>query len=222
MAPEAVETVEYYPFQVKGYENTYPRRRLVVVDVKDARDFRDVAGVAHEPMDGHPAIGVILDETGKIDQRLYGPALAPLFQDAIARSASEAGMVSSASALPLKQALTAARSDYVLEAEIVRCWVNKHRGPDNPAGPTWFATADVALDVAIYKPPFDVPFWHGMSSDTYNDPPPPNANVNPEDETEIYDQPGQVLSVALTRAVAGIFKRDDLHTLMVEDSTPAH
>jgi hypothetical protein len=27
-----------------------------------------------------------------------------------------------------------------------------------------------------------------------------------------------VLSVGLTRAVAGIFKRDDLHTLITEDS----
>jgi hypothetical protein len=37
----------------------------------------------------------------------------------------------------------------------------------------------------------------------------------------IYDHPGEVLSVALTRAVAGIFKREALHQLIVQDSSSA-
>jgi len=222
MKPVSVETVEYYPFQVKGYQNTYPKKHIVIVPVKDVRDFKDIGGVSHEPEDGHPAIGVILDQTGKIDQRLYGSDLESLVQQAIARSAQEAGMVSSSSALPLKQALAARNSDYVLAAQITRCWVNKHRGPDNQAGVTWFATADVALAVAIYKPPFDVPFWQGESVAEYSDPPSPATSANPEDDTEIYDRPGQVLSVAVTRAVAGIFKRDNLRTLITQDANPAH
>jgi hypothetical protein len=38
-----------------------------------------------------------------------------------------------------------------------------------------------------------------------------------DDDSAIYDEPGQVMSVALTRAVAGIFDRDDLRTLITQD-----
>ena len=221
MQPVSVETVEYYPFQVKGYQNTYPKKKILVVPVNDVRDFKDVGGVSHEPQDGRPAIGVVLDQTGKIDQRLYGSALEPLVQQSIVQSAEEAGMASSTSALPLKQALAARGADYVVAAEIKRCWVNKHRGPDNQAGPTWSASAEVALSVAIYKPPFDVPFWEGESEATYADPA-AVAGANAEDETEIYDRPGEVLSVAVTRAVAGIFKRDNLRELIQQDAGLAH
>jgi len=222
MEPVSVQTLEYYPFQVKGYQNTYPKRVIVVAAVTDARDFKDVSGVSHEPEGGRPAIGVIRDESGKIDQRLYGPALEPLFQNAIAQAAREAGMMAAVTPLASKQALAARNADYIVEAKITRCWVNKHRGPDNQAGPTWFAAADVTLDAAVYKPPFAVPFWQGQSSATYDDPQLAPAGSAPEDQTELYDQPGQVLSVALTRAVAGIFKRDNLRTLIVQDSQPAH
>lgn len=220
MRPVSIETVEYYPFQVKGYENTYPARRIVVIPPVDKRDFADVGGVSREPEDGHPAVGVILDQSGKIDQRLYGPPLEELFQSALASAAREAGMVSSTTALGLKPTLDKPGADYVMATEIKRCWVNKHRGPDDPTGATWSAAADVSLAVAIYKPPFSVPFWQGDSVATFDDPPPPTNGGGPEDDTEIYDQPGQVLSVALTRAVAGIFKRDDLRTLLVQDSQP--
>lgn len=220
MEPVSIQTVEYYPFQVKGYENTYPKRRILIVPPVDARDFKDVAGVSHDPYDDHPSIGVVLDQTGKIDQHIYGTDLATLFQDAIAKAANEAGMISSTSSLTQADALKARGNDYVLAAKLSRCWVVKHRGPDNPAGPTWFTSADVAIQVAIYKPPFAIPFWQDESSANYSDPPTPAAGLPPEDQTEIYDDPGQVLSVALTRAVAGIFKRDSLHELIVEDSMP--
>jgi hypothetical protein len=212
------QTLEYFPFQVKGYQNTYPKRRVAVLPAVDARDFKDTSGAAHAPDQGHPAVGVVRDKSGEVDQRLYGAPLEPLVQQAVAQAAQEAGMISSISDTPLKQALTARQAQYLVEAKIARFWVDKHRGRDNAAGPTWSASAEVALDVAVYKPPFAVPFWQGESEATYDDPPAPVAGVAPEDETEIYDEPGQVLSVAFTRAVAGIFKRDDLHMLIDEDS----
>ena len=47
MEPASVETVEYYPFQVKGYQNTYPRRRIVVAQVIDAPDYKDATGIGN-------------------------------------------------------------------------------------------------------------------------------------------------------------------------------
>lgn len=217
----SIQSVQYYPFLVKGYENTYPKRRVIVLTPQDTRDFKDISGAAHSPENGSPAVGVIRDKSGEIVQRLYGPALEPLVQQSITQAAQEAGMLSSSSALPLNQALNSGQAQYVIGCKIVRFWVDKHRGMDNAAGPTWSASAEVALDVVVYKAPFEVPFWQAESEATYDDPPPPVTGVAPEDVTEIYDDPGQVLSVALTRAVAGIFKRDDLHTLMTEDSPPA-
>jgi len=218
--PVSIQTVEYYPFQVKGYENTYPKRRILIVPPLDARDFKDVAGISHDPYEDHPSIGVILDQSGKIDQHIYATNLATLFQDAIAKAANEAGMTSSTSSQTQAEALKARGNNYVLAAKLSRCWVVKHRGPDNPAGATWFTSAEVAIQVAIYKPPFAIPFWQDESSANYSDPPTAAAGLPPEDQTEIYDDPGQVLSVALTRAVAGIFKRNSLHELIVEDSVP--
>ena len=212
------QALQYYPFLVKGYQNTYPKRRAMVLAAVDARDFKDNSGAAHSPDNGNPAIGVIRDKSGEILQRLYGPALEPLVQHSITQAAQEAGMMASSSNMPLKQALSLNQAQYVIAAKIARCWVDKHRGPDDVAGPTWSASAEVALDVVVYKVPFEVPFWQGESDATYDDPPAPVAGTAPEDDTEIYDNPGQVLSVALTRAVAGIFKRDDLHTLINEDS----
>ena len=108
--------------------------------------------------------------------------------------------------------------DYVLEARITRCWVTKHRGPDGRNGPSWFTNADFPIDATVYKPPFKTPFWQGRSPASYDDPP---LNANPEDDTGIYDEPGQVLSIALTRAVAGIFQQNDLRTLITEDQITA-
>jgi hypothetical protein len=221
MAPlKSIQVLQYFPFLVKGYENTYPKRRVMVLAPLDARDFKDTSGAAHSPDNGNPAVGVIRDKSGDIVQRLYGPALEPLVQQAITQAAQEAGMISVSSNMPLKQALNSGQAQYVIECKIARFWVDKHRGPDNADSPTWSSSAEVALDVAVYKAPFEVAFWQGESDATYDDPPAPVAGVAPEDETEIYDDPGQVLSVGLTRAVAGIFKRDDLHTLITEDSPP--
>jgi hypothetical protein len=214
----SVQAVQYYPFQVKGYENTYPQRRVAVVGASDNRDFKDAGGADHAPSDGHPAVGAVLDRQGKVAQRLYGPALETLVRDAVAQAATESGMTASPVALPLKEALAARDADYVIAAKVIRCWVTKSRGPDQPDGPSWHAAAVVTLEAAVYKPPFEVAFWQGQVSATYVDPPQSANGAGFGEEAEIYDQPGEVLSVALTRAVAEIFKRDDLRVLLDQDT----
>jgi hypothetical protein len=220
LEPVSVQTLQYYAFHVKGYQKSFPNKRIVVLTSTDSRTFKDAGASNHEPYEGHPAIGTVLDRHGQVAQRLYGPNLAPLISDAIAQSANEAGMISSTSPKPLQAALKERGANYVLEAKVTGLWVVKQRGADNESGPGWFSAADVALDVTIYKAPFAVPFWQGRSTAEYNDPPTPSAGSRTEDETEIYDQPGEVLSVALTRAVAGIFRHQDLHTLVVQDAIP--
>jgi hypothetical protein len=221
LSPSSVQAVQYYPFQVKGFQNSYPRRTAAVLPAADARTFNGIAQTDHQPDQGRPAVGVIVDETGKIAQRLYGPPLDSLVQDAIARAAQEAGLDATAVNLPLQNELAARNTDYVIDTKIVRCWVTKSRGGAHPqGGPLWHATAEVALDVTIYKPPFTVPFWQGQAAAVYDDPPPSISGDN-AGEAEIYEQPGEVLSVAMTRAVAAVFKRDDLHNLSVQDSMRA-
>jgi hypothetical protein len=223
--PTSVEALSYFPFQVKGYQNSYPRRRILVLMPVDARDFKDTAGQTHTPLDGNPATGVMLGPDGAVVQRVYSSPLGPILQSAIVRAADEAGMLATASNDTLAAALKETNEDYILTSSLGRCWVNKHTGTDAnaapSAGPGWFTTADVAVDVTIYKPPFDVAFWQGESAATYNDPPADNGS-GMGDDVPIYDRPSQVLSVALTRAVAGIFKREALHALVVQDTIRTH
>jgi len=223
--PTAIETLSYFPFQVKGYQNSYPRRRVLVLMPVDVRDFKDAGGQSHAPSDGNPATGVMLGPDGAVVQRVYSTPLGPIVQGAIVRAADEAGMLATASNDTLEAAVKETNEDYVLASTITRCWVNKHTGTDvnapPTAGPGWFTTADVALEVTIYKPPFNVAFWQGESAATYNDPPADNGS-GMGDDVPIYDRPSEVLSVALTRAVAGIFKREALHGLIVQDSARIH
>jgi hypothetical protein len=220
LSPTSIQTLQYYPFQVKGYQKSFPDRRIVVLTSIDARTFKDAGTTDHASYQGYPAIGVVLDRHAQVAQRLYGPLLGPLLTGAIAQSAQEAGMTSSILPLALREALNVHGVDYVLMVSITGLWVVKQRGAESDGGAIWFSAAEVALDVTIYKPPFSVPFWQGISAAEYNDPPKPVANSQPEDETEIYDQPGEVLSVALTRAVAGIFRHEDLRTLVLQDAIP--
>lgn len=213
----SIQAAQYYPYLVKGYEDTYPKRRVVVVAGVDARNFKDVGMATHEASGGHPAIGVVLDQEKQIDELLYGPPLDALVQNAIVQAANEAGLNAAASPMVLRDALAARKADYVIGASVTRCWVIKRRGPDRWAGPSWSAVADVALAVTVYKPPFDVAFWQGEAASTYDDPPAPLSGGVSADETELYDQPGEVLSVALSRAVAGIFQREELHSLIEQD-----
>jgi hypothetical protein len=210
----SVQTVEYYPFQVKGYQNTYPHRSVVVLLPTDARDL-SASNAAPDP--GQPPIGVVTDQSELIIQRLYSQPLANIVQGAIVRSAEEAGLSSTAANQSAYLSDTKTNADYVLASQITKCWVKKHRGPNGQFGPTWSTVADFTVKVTLYKPPFQTPFWQGTSAQSYYDPPIGSFGLGPDDEAGIYDDPGQVLSVSMTRAVAGIFQRDDLHALVLGD-----
>jgi hypothetical protein len=217
LEPTSIQTVEYYPFQVKGYQNSFPNRTLIVLLPVDARTM---TGPNSEPLNGDPAVGIVTDQTEQVIQRLYAEPLPRVVQGAIRRSAEEAGLGATTKDQS-NYAPEGRMADYVMATRITRCWVKKHRGPDGRFGPTWSTAADFALEVIVYKPPFKVPFWQGTSSSTYYDPPIGSFGLGPEDEAGIYDDPGQVLSVALTRAVAGIFQREDLRSLVQEDHISA-
>lgn len=216
-ATTAVEKLEYYPFQVKGYQYSYPHRTLLVLMPADARDHVGYGGGNSPPLNGDPAIGAVVDQSGTIVQRLYTQPLGPILQQAIIRSADEAGLTGATASETQYEPGHKRAQDYVLVAKVTKCWVKKSRGADGQYGAVWRTQADFALDVSVYKSPFSVPFWQGTTNDTYYDPPVGSFGLGPEDEAGIYDEPGQVLSVALTRAVAGIFQRQDLRNLMVED-----
>ncbi len=212
-ATTSVQTLEYYPYQVKGYQNSYPRKTILILMPADARDTTADSA----PLNGDPAIGLTTDRSGNITERLYSPPLGPILQQAIGRSADEAGLSASSSTDVAYKPGVKNTTEYVLESKLRRCWVKKNRAANGQYGPVWRTTADFALDVSIYKPPFSVPFWTGSADDTYYDPPVGSFGLGSEDEAGIYDEPGQVLSVALTRSVAAIFQRQDLRNLMLED-----
>jgi hypothetical protein len=213
----SIQKLEYYPYQVKGYQGSFPQRTVVVLRPVEAREFLGSGANDHAPHGDDPAIGITRNQTGNVVQRLYSDPLGPIVQNALAGSVEEAGMMPRPSSEDKYQPKKQLDADYVLASKITRCWVAKHRGSGGSGGPVWATSADFAIDVTIYKPPFSVAFWHGTSQSTYNDPPVGSFGLGPEDEAGIYDEPGEVLSVALTRAVAGIFQRPDLRTLVMQD-----
>jgi len=215
----SVQKIEYYPYQVKGYQNSYPRKSIVILTPADTRDITVINGA---PLNGNPAIGIVVDESGNVTERLYSSPLGPILQQAIGRSADEAGLFASSSSDVTYKPGVRNANEYVLESKIRRCWVKKARSAGGGNGPVWRTMAEVAIDVTIYKPPFSVPFWTGTSNDTYFDPPVGSFGLGSEDEAGIYDEPGQVLSVALTRSVAAIFQRPALRNLMLEDDIKSH
>src|ERR1035437_6811677 len=158
-ATTSVQTLEYYPYQVKGYQNSYPRKTILILMSADARDGTG----DRAPLNGNPAIGVITDQSGNITQRLYSPPLGPIQQQAIGRAADEAGLSGAAATEVAYKPGVKNTAEYVLESKIRRCWVKKYRGANGQYGPVWRTTADLALDVSIYKPPFSVPFWTGSA-----------------------------------------------------------
>ena len=216
-----IETIEYYPSLVKGYQNSYPRRSITILTPTIAPDIGNIPPAEAPPLNGNPMIGQIVDQNGTVTERLYTGPLAATVQNALARSAEEAGMAASASGDTVYRAGTLKNQDYVLASHIKRCWVRKSKAADGHAG-VWHSQADFELDVTIYKPPFSVEFWKGSSEDTYYDPPVGSFALGPEDEAGVYDFPGQVLSVALTRGVAGIFEKQDLRNLILEDDIHQH
>ncbi len=218
LPPTAIQTPEYYPHLVKGYRNTYPSRRMLVLLTVDKREFRGRAAADHAPDNGNPATGVVLDRNGAVLQRLYSAPFLTIFQKALAQSAEEAGMVALQSNASTYSAERKQGEDYVLESRLIQCWVTKQLVSDSSYSRRWQTTAECALEAILYKPPFHVPYWQGASSAVYSDPPVAHLpSYSSTDDVAIYDEPGQVLSIALTRAVAGIFEHDDLRTLVAQD-----
>lgn len=208
LEPASDQTLEYYPGLVKGFEHTYPPRHVTVLAVTDACR-RGTQG-----SDGQD-IGETLDARGQLIQQLYTTDLGSIVQKAIVEAAHESGMIAIGSSQSQYTA-QAIDADYVLESKVVKCWVKKQRVVDSEKNASWQTVAEFTIDATIYKPPFQVPFWQGDSSQTYSDPP-DNSGIMSEDQASIYDQPGEVLSVAFTRSVEGIFKRSDLHSLIIQD-----
>lgn len=191
---------------------------MLVLSVTDACD--NSGQVPTQDSGPGQLIGVTLDARGQRIQRLYVSDLAGLVQKALEQAIQEAGMIPSESTVAQYTAQPA-NADYVLQTKIVKCWVKKQRVVDNDQNPNWQTVAEFELDATIYKPPFQVPFWHGVSSETYSDPP-DSPGLMPEDQASIYDEPGEVLSVAFTRSVEGLFKRNELHSLIAEDRALHH
>ncbi len=210
---ESNQNLVFYAGLVKGFEHTYPPRHILVLAVADACENHS-DGPAPDGAMGQQ-IGVTLDSRGERIQRLYTTDLAGTVQKALVQAAQEAGMISTASA-QTQYAAQDVNADYVLQSRVVKCWVRKQRVIDSDRNASWQTMADFALDATIYKPPFHVPFWQGVSTEIYSDPP-DNPGMLAEDEASIYDEPGEVLSVAFTRSVEGLFKRSDLHSLIAED-----
>jgi hypothetical protein len=208
-----LQKLEYYPRLVKGYQNSYPARRILILLPSDARSKESSE---HHDDPATTAIGEIVSSSQQVQQRLYASALGPIVQSALAQSAEEAGLTPTPGEKPSYTQVRNKNEDYVIETRIVKCEVKKQRGQDTRFGPTWQTEAQFSLEAVIYKPPFRVPFWQGASSESYYDPP-LRGILGPEDRTGIYDQPGQVLSIAMTRAIAGIFKRPELRNLFAED-----
>jgi hypothetical protein len=213
-ATTSVETIEYYPYLVKGYQNSFPHRTMIVLI---PTDVRNVSGPNAAPNNGQPAVGVVTDQSGNVVQHLYSAPLDRIVQGALQGSAAEAGFQPSSQNQSTYIGGEKKEADYIMASRITECWVKKHRGPDGRFGPTWSNEANFRVEVTIYKPPFKVPFWQGSSSQEYWDPPIGSFGLGPDDEAGIYDQPGQVLSVAMTRAVAVVFERDDLRALVHGD-----
>jgi hypothetical protein len=216
LEPASNQNLVFYPGLVKGFEHTYPPRHVLVLAVTDACENNSQARDATPGQE----IGITLDARGQTIQRLYTTDLTSVVQKALEQAAQEAGMIASESAESQYTGQTTA-TDYVLQSRIVKCWVKKQRVVDNDKSPSWQTMAQFGLDTTVYKPPFHVPFWQGVSSETYSDPP-DNPGLTSEDQASIYDEPGEVLSVAFTRSVEGIFKRGELHSLITQDHALRH
>jgi len=213
----SVHKFEYYPYLVKGYQSSFPRRTVLILMPTEDREFTGTGASNHAPLDGKPEIGVVIDQDGNVTQRLYSDPLGPVVQKGIAAAAQEAGMTSEVADYSDYSPNRTKDVDYVVATIIKRCWVSKRRNQDNRFGAMWMTSADFAITVIVFKPPFKIPFWQGAIQDTYNDPPVGSFGLGPEDQAGIYDDPGEVLSVALTRGIAGIYERQDFRTLVKQD-----
>jgi hypothetical protein len=216
LAP-AVEKITYYPSFVKGYQGTYPKRRVLVLTPIEARPPETGEGNGRPPQGAPSQVGVVLGRLGQVRQRLYSKPLVSIVEAALVQAAEEAGLAAQASTESLSTALQKTDQDYLLVSRITRCWVVRRPNPDPYGGAPWLTKATFALDVDLYKPPFKVAFWQGTATNTYRDPAQSYPFLGASTEVSIYDDPAQVMSVALTRAVAGVFSRPALQALITQD-----
>lgn len=214
-----VQPLAYYPGEVKGFQKTFPEEHVLVLLPTDQRPpshFQGADGSEAASAGASAQIGVIGDQNGTILKRIYASPIEPIIQMALVKAAKEAGLVPTGFNGALDAALHRTDQDYVLATDITACWVVKYRLPDPSWGEMWVTQAKVALQVQIYKPPFRTAFWQGERSVDYSDPPYGGLAL-PLDPAAMFDNPGQVLSVALTRAVAGVFSSQDLLQLIEQD-----
>jgi hypothetical protein len=218
LPPSTVENVQYYPRFLKGYEGSYPLRPIMVLRPVDDREFPDRWSKDHQPLNGDPAIGVVLNSKEQVIERLYAHPFIDLVQKALADAASEAGMnpvISNQSSY--ESVLGSGPPPYVLASRIKRCWVEKKLEASDGGPGIWRSWAEFDLEATIYKVPFRVPFWQTKSVSVFYDPPPNTFDPGLGSETALYENSAEVLSVALTRAIAGIFNHYDLRTLITQD-----
>jgi len=218
----SVESLEYYSGEVKGYQNSYPEDHVLVLAPVDHRNLpvsNDAGDNDLTVPGGSAEIGVIYDQDSDILQRIYTQPIEPIVQSALAKSAKEAGLVPAVSDKALESALRRRAEDYVLASQITKCWLERRTIDDPYNQKAISVTAAVfELKVQVYKPPFHVAFWQGNRAVDYSDPSLVYGAPDPAGPVSLYEHPGQVLSVALSRAVAGIFANDSLRQLIMEDS----
>ncbi len=218
LPPSSVVTVQYYPRFLKGYEDSYPLRPIMVLRPVDDREFPQRWSKDHQPSNGYPAVGVIMDAKQQVIERLYAQPFVDLVQKALAQAAAEAGMTTVMSnQTSYGSALTSSPPAYVLASRITRCWVERKLDVSDGGLGVWRSWAEFDLEATLYKVPFRVPFWQAKSISVFYDPPPNTFDPGLASETALYESPNEVLSVALTKAVAGIFNHYDLRSLVTQD-----
>ncbi len=153
------------------------------------------------------------------------PDLPHLVQNTLAQHFTEAGfMVVKAPGKPAKiAASTEKRPDYVLESEIkkfslialeryreveVNAHVSSHMINVRVRGP---ARADVTLGLQLSQWPAGPVLWQGEVSNTVNDPP-------LDDSVFLYGTPGEIMTMAMSRAVGSILVTQSLQDVLLTRS----
>jgi hypothetical protein len=218
MPNASVESIQYYPRFVKGYEDSFPLRPIMVLLPVDQREFPGRWSRDHQPLNGDPAIGAVLDAKGDVIKKLYSKPFLDLVQKALGHAAAEAGMTPVFSnQTSYESVLPSSPPAYVLASRVTRCWVERKLDPNGNGPGVWRSWAEFDLEATVYRVPYRVPFWQTKSVSVFYDPPPDTFDPGLASETALYETSGEVLSVALTRAVAGIFNHYQLRNLIAQD-----
>ena len=128
---------------------------------------------------------------------MYSTPLGPIVQGAIGRSADEAGMTASSSSETDYKPSIKNTTEYVLASKIRRCWAKKAPGPSSQYGPGLaddggFRAGRFDLQAAVQRAVLDREHQRYLRRSAGG-----VVRLGSEDEAGIYDEPGEVLSVAL-------------------------